>query len=82
MKSHDMLPRDAVVSFQCSAPDLVKVSETIGFEHIQHQEVRRDPNVVDQMEAKYIFYARHAETARKEIMRGHSCVFNVYFREP
>ncbi len=82
MKSRDMQPRDAIVSFQCTAPDLVQVSETIGFEHIQHQEVHRNLQVVDQMEAKYIFYADHAATARKEIMRGHSCAFNVYFREP
>jgi hypothetical protein len=31
---------------------------------------------------KYMFYAKQADSARKSIMHGHSCWFNVYFREP
>jgi hypothetical protein len=34
------------------------------------------------MEQKYIFFAKQADVARKRVMHGHSCVFNVYFREP
>jgi hypothetical protein len=49
---------------------------------IHHQKVQRNPDVVTAMEEKYIFFAREADIARKEVMRGHSCVFNVYFREP
>lgn len=38
---HDMKPRDAVISFQCSAPNLVQVSEVVDGERVHHQEVER-----------------------------------------
>jgi hypothetical protein len=78
----DMKQRDAIVSFQCFSPDSVRVSETIGGEEFQHREVQRHPDVVTEMEEKYIFYADEAAIARKMVARGRSCVLSVYFREP
>ena len=78
----DMNPRDAVISFHCSAPDFVQVSETIDGESVHHREVQRHPNVVAEMEERYIFFAKQADAARNKVMRGHSCLFSVYFREP
>jgi hypothetical protein len=78
----DMTPRDATVSFQCSFPDFVQVCEMVDGERIHHHEVQRHPGVVTEMEEKYIFFAKQAELARRQIMHGHSCVFNVYLREP
>jgi len=79
----DMTPRDAVVSFQCYPPDLVQVSEAT-FEGgiVCHERVQRHSDAVAEMEEKYIFFAKQADVARKRVMNGHSCVFNVYFREP
>jgi hypothetical protein len=78
-----MKPRDAVIHFECSKPDFVEVSETdLMGGSIHHRKVQRHPDVVTAIEEKYIFFAREADIARKEVMRGHSCVFNVYFREP
>jgi hypothetical protein len=37
---------------------------------------------VTELEDKYIFFAKQADIARRELRIGHSCVFNVYFREP
>jgi hypothetical protein len=78
----DMTQRDAVVSFQCSAPNSVQVSETIDGESFHHQEVQRNPDVVTELEQRYMFFAEQADVARNQIMRGQSCVFNVYFRQP
>jgi hypothetical protein len=78
----DMSPRDAVISFQCSSPDFVQVSETIGGESVHHREVQRHPDVVAEIEERYIFFAKQADAAKSQVMRGHSCLFNVYFREP
>jgi hypothetical protein len=78
----DMTPRDAVISFLCFSPDFVQVSETIDGESIHHGEVQRHPDVVAEIEQRYIFFAKQADAAKSQIMRGHSCVFNVYFREP
>ena len=78
----DMTPRDAVISFQCSSPDFVQVSETIDGESVHHREVQRHPNVVTEIEERYMFFAEQADAARSHVMRGHSCVFNVYFRQP
>jgi hypothetical protein len=82
MKPMDMTPRDAVVMFQCISPDFVRVSEVVGGESIHHQEVQRHPDVVTELEERYIFFAKQADIARKKVMLGHSCMFNVYFREP
>ena len=79
---HDMKPRDAVVSFHCSSPDFVQVSEMIDGESLHHHEVQQDPNVVTEIEERYMFFAKQADIAREQVMLGHSCVFNVYFREP
>jgi hypothetical protein len=78
----DMKPRDTVVSFQCFPPGLVRVSEMIDGGTVHHQEVQRHPDVVTKMEEKYIFFAKQADLAREQVRLGHSCVFNVYFREP
>jgi hypothetical protein len=78
----DMTPRDAVISFQCFSPDLVQVSEMIDGESIHHKEVQRHPDVVAEIEERYIFFANQADAARSQVMRGRSCLFNVYFREP
>ena len=78
----DMTPRDAVISFQCSSPDFVQVSETIDGESVHHREVQRHPNVVTEIEERYMFFVKQADAARSQVMRGHSCVFNVYFRQP
>jgi hypothetical protein len=78
----DMSPRDAVITFQCLSPDFVRVIEMIDGESIQHQEVQRHPYVVAELEKRYIFFAKQADIARRKLRLGHSCVFNVYFREP
>lgn len=78
----DMTPRDAVISFRCSAPDFVQVSETVDGESVHHREVQRHPDVVAEIEERYIFFAKQADAAKSQVMRGHSCLFNVYFREP
>lgn len=78
----DMNPRDAVVTFQCLAPDLVRVIEMIEGESIRHREVQRNPNVVTELEERYIFFAKQADVARRRLRLGQSAVFNVYFREP
>lgn len=78
-----MKPRDAVVSFRCSKPDFVEVSETTPTGGtIQHEKVQRHPDVVTEIEERYIFFAKQADIARKQVKLGHSCIFNVYFREP
>jgi hypothetical protein len=77
-----MTPRDAVVSFQCSPPDCVQVSEMIGGESFHHLEVQRHPDVVTEIEERYIFFAKQADIARDQVRRGRSCIFNVYFRQP
>lgn len=79
---HDMRPRDAVIRFHCSEPDFVQVSEAVHGGRIHHREVQRHPRVVAEMDEKYIFFANQADNAKRKIMHGQSCVFNVYFREP
>ncbi len=78
----DMKPRDAVINFQCFEPDFVRVSEMTNGGSIHHQQVQRHPAVVSEIEERYIFFARQADLAREQVSLGHSCVFNVYFREP
>jgi hypothetical protein len=77
-----MKARDAVISFQCSSPGILQVTETIGGESLHHQEVLQDPDAVTEIEATYMFFAKQADTAREQVKLGHSCTFNVYFREP
>src|ERR1035438_8304324 len=77
----DMKPRDAVISFQCSSPNIVRVSEMIDGESLRHQEVQRGPDVVTEIDERYMFFARQADAAREQIILGHSCEFNVYFRD-
>ena len=74
--------RDAIIDFQCSAPNFVEVNESFDGENIHSQRMQQHPDVVTKMEAKYIFFADEAEIARKMVSRGHSCVVSVYFREP
>jgi hypothetical protein len=73
--------RDAVIDFYCLPPNSVLVSEIINGETINHEPVQRDPDVVTEVEKKYMFFAEQADLARRKIMRGESCFFNVYFRE-
>jgi hypothetical protein len=80
--NHDADQRDAIVSFQCYSPDFVQVSEMVDGQAIHHQGVTRHPDVVTEMEKKYIFFARHASLARRQVMHGQSCCFSVFFREP
>jgi hypothetical protein len=77
-----MKTRDAGISFNCFLPDFIQVNELINGEIIQSQTMQRHPDVVTKMETKYMFYADEAASARKLVSRGHSCFFNVYFREP
>jgi hypothetical protein len=49
---------------------------------IHHREVQRDPDVVTEIESRYMFFAKQADAAREQVKLGHSCVFSVYFREP
>jgi hypothetical protein len=37
---------------------------------------------VAELEERYIFFAKQADIARRKLRLGHSCVFNVYRREP
>ena len=78
----DMKPRDAVISFQCTSPGILQVTEMLDGRSIHHEEVHRDPNVVTEIEERYIFFAKQADIAREQVGLGHSCQFNVYFREP
>jgi hypothetical protein len=77
-----MKPRDAVISFKCLPSDLLQVIETIDGADIRHEQVNRHPDIVAEMERKYMFFAEQADTARRQIKRGQSCAFNVYYREP
>jgi hypothetical protein len=77
-----MKPRDVIIGLQCFSPDLVQVSETAGGTNIHSQLVQRHPDVVTELEKKYIFFADEADLARKLLGRGRSCVLSVYFREP
>jgi hypothetical protein len=79
---HDMNPRDAVITFQCLSRGFVRVIEMIDGESFQHQEVQQHPDVVTELEERYIFFAKQADIARRTLRLGHSCAFNVYFREP
>jgi hypothetical protein len=77
-----MKARDAEISFDCYLPGVIAVSEIINGEIIHSQIVERHRDVVREMETKYIFFADEADMARKLVRSGHSCVYNVYFREP
>jgi hypothetical protein len=77
-----MKSRDVVISFQCSSPDFVQVSESAGGTGIQCRLVPRHADVVTELEKKYIFFADEADIARRLLGRGRSCVLSVYFREP
>ena len=77
-----MNARDAEISFDCYLPGFIAVSEIINGEITHSQIMERHYDVVTEMETKYIFFADEADTARKLVRSGHSCVYNVYFREP
>jgi len=78
----DMNPRDAVITFQFLLPDVVRVIEMIGDKSIRHREVQWCPNVMAELEERYIFFAKQADVAKRRLRLGQSAVFNVYFREP
>ena len=77
-----MNPRDAEVTFQCLSPNIVRVIEKIDGESVRYEEVKRHPDVVTELEERYIFFAEQADIARRKLRLGHSCAFNVYLREP
>jgi len=77
-----MMARDAVIIFEAVSPDSVQVNEIVPGEAPRRQKAQRHSNIVTEMEAKYMFFANDADIARKQVMRGHSCMFDVYFREP
>jgi len=81
-EQEQMKKRDAVVMFRCFNPDFVQVIETVEGNITYHQNAHRHHDVVTQMEKKYMFFADQADLARKKVMLGQSCEFNVYFREP
>jgi hypothetical protein len=78
---HDMNPRDAVISFQCLSPKIVRVIETVVGASTRYREVQRKPKVVTEPEERYIFFAKQADIARRKLRLGQSCVFDVYLRE-
>jgi hypothetical protein len=78
----DMNPRDAVITFQFLSPDAVRVIEMIAGESIRHRDIQWCPDVVAELEERYIFFAKQADAARRKLRLGQSAVFNVYFREP
>jgi hypothetical protein len=53
--------------FQRFSPDLVQAIETIDDRKTHHQKVQRHPDVVRQMEKKYMFCGNQADIARNEI---------------
>jgi hypothetical protein len=71
----------AVLSFRCISPDFVQVIETVGDDITCHPDVRRSPDVVTEMEKKYVFSENDANLARKQVMLGRSCAFNVNLRK-
>ena len=77
-----MNARDAEISFTCYGRDFIEVNELISGKIIHSQMMKRHRDVVAKMETKYIFFADEADMARKQVRNGHSCVYNVYFREP
>jgi len=77
-----METRDAVVRFECFPPGFVQVSEMVDGEFVRHATAQRDAQVVTAMEEKYIFFAKQASIAKKQVRFGRSCVFSVYRREP
>jgi hypothetical protein len=77
-----MNSRDATISFNCYEPDFIEVNELINGEIIHSQIKKRHRDAVTEIETKYIFFADEADTARKMVSGGRSCLYNVYFREP
>ena len=77
-----MKTRDARITFDCLCPGFIQVNELINGEITHSQMKQGHPDVVTEMERKYIFFADEAARARKLLSKGHSCFFNVYFREP
>jgi hypothetical protein len=77
-----MKPRDALIGFHHSSPDFVQVSEMIDGEKHPSPGRPTRPNVVTEMEERYMFFTKQADAAREQVTFGRSCVFNVYRREP
>jgi hypothetical protein len=75
-------PRDAVISFKCDPPNAVNIVVLTEGILVDHGTFERHTAVVAFIEEKYMFFADQADTARQQVVRGVSCDFNVYFREP
>src|ERR1035437_8908910 len=71
---HDMKHRDATVSFQCSSPGILQVTEMIDGKRIHHREVQRDPGAVTEIEARYMFFAKQAEKATSNICTNQALI--------
>jgi len=62
-----MQPRNAVISFQCSSPGILQVTEMIGGKCIHHREVPRDPDVVAEIQERYMFFSEPTNIARDRL---------------
>lgn len=76
-----MKERDVAIHIECLSNGRVHVAETIRGEEVCGQTLPRDPEIVTELEKKYIFFADEAETARKLVQRGHSFDLSVYVRQ-
>jgi hypothetical protein len=45
----------------------------IGGESIHDEEVQRNPDVVTQIEERYMFFAKQADVAREQVSLGRLC---------
>jgi hypothetical protein len=73
--------RDAVIMIECF-PNSLKIIELVHGEKLRTRTTPQEPDVVSELEEKYIFFADEADIARKLIRRGRSFALSVYFREP
>jgi len=76
-------PLDATLRFQQCSPTSIRVSETLVANGItQRHDFHMGPELMAELEKRYIFYADEADVARKLLARGETCTFEVYLREP
>jgi len=68
--------RDVTIHWDC-----VRVAETVDGEAVSRRVLPRDPEIVTELEKKYMFFADEADIARKLVQRGRSFDLSVYFRQ-
>jgi hypothetical protein len=73
--------RDVTIHFECVSRDCVRVAETVDGNPVSHRILPRDPEIVTELEKKYMFFADEADIARKLVQRGRSFDLSVYFRQ-